>query len=74
MAKNKVWITKKGKRLPIKDMGTSHIENCIDMLEKERKTDIAVYNDLVKELETRNKKKADKPEEIKDRSEILDLD
>jgi hypothetical protein len=30
----KYWITKDGKRLPIKKMETSHIRNCIKYLEK----------------------------------------
>lgn len=74
MSKDKIWITKRGKQLPIEKMEIDHIENCIDMLEKERKTKIAVYNDLVEELKLRKKKERDEPEEIEDRSEILDLD
>ena len=29
-----VWTTKDGKRLKLRDMETSHIENCIKMLER----------------------------------------
>lgn len=33
----KYWKTKKGEKLLIRDMETSHIENCIQMLEKKIK-------------------------------------
>jgi len=73
MAKDEVWITRKGKRIPVEDMETSHIKNAIDMLEKQRKTDINIYGYLIKELEKRIEEE-NGPEEIEDRSEILDLD
>ena len=31
------WITKKGKKLPIKEMSTLHIQKCISMLKKNNK-------------------------------------
>ena len=32
--KNKLWVTKDGKELKIKDMETSHIQNCIKHVNK----------------------------------------
>ena len=31
---NKIWVTKDGKKLKIKDMETSHIQNCIKFVNK----------------------------------------
>ena len=34
---NKIWVTKDGKELKIKDMETSHIHNCMKMINKKSK-------------------------------------
>ena len=31
---NKIWVTKDGKKLKIKDMETSHIQNCIKFVNR----------------------------------------
>lgn len=35
---NKTWTTKEGVVIPIKDMETSHIQNCIRIIEREINT------------------------------------
>lgn len=51
----KFWITREGEVLFIDDMKTSHIENCIRMLERKDRTDSDTYNYMKKVLKKRKR-------------------
>ena len=46
------WTTREGKKLKISDMATSHIINCLKMLERGN-FDKDIYDSLLQELEKR---------------------
>lgn len=47
------WLTKERKILLIRDMETSHIISCINMLERLDQQDTLAYNGLIDELRKR---------------------
>lgn len=58
---NNKWKTKDGSILNLTDMKSTHIQNCINMIERRCRqygltaTDYPIYKNLKKELENRNK-------------------
>lgn len=51
----KFWTTREGEVLFIDDMKTSHIENCIRMLERKSRTNSDTYNYMKKVLKKRKR-------------------
>ena len=50
----KMWLTKECIGVAIVDMTTSHIQNCIWLLEKNNQTNTKAYRGLTAELEKRS--------------------
>ena len=51
---DKVWLTCERMNLAMVDMATSHIRNCIWLLEKNNQTNTKAYRGLTAELEKRS--------------------
>ena len=68
---NGKWKTKQGELLDIKDMKSSHINNCINMINKrcedigENPSIYSIYNKLIEELIKRSKKEENKKQNKK---------
>lgn len=74
---NGKWKTKEGKLLDIKDMKSSHINNCINMINKrcedigENPSIYSIYNKLIEELIKRSKEKQNKKQKIIEEKENI---
>lgn len=47
--KKKIWVTEDGKEIPIKDMDSLHIQNCIKMLERKKDNHTAALKDFAEQ-------------------------